>query len=366
VTGGDEAQAQSATHPSWWIYRGTGRVLDQAERDQRWPEPPHWRDFRGGPDERPPPQDDRDVDRRLGAVTVSDHVDDHEVNMVNAALYLRRPLLVTGRPGSGKSSLAYKIARELRLGRVLRWPITTRTTLRSGLYDYDAIGRVQAASQRRASTAPANGGPAGGSDPDHHGEPPIGDFVHLGPLGTALLPYRLPRVLLIDELDKSDIDLPNDLLNVFEDGEFEIPELVRVRARTPEVAVHTADPGGAATVRAGRVACHAFPVVVISSNGERDFPPAFLRRCLQLELPDPDADKLAQMVAAHFPAGSTGIEQLLHAYLDRRERVGGLAADQLLNAVQLATSGAFTAEDRDDWDALLDAVWHRLSPAAPS
>jgi len=67
--------------------------------------------------------------------------------MVNAALYLRRPLLITGKPGTGKSSLAYAVAHELKLGEVLYWPITTRTTLKDGLYSYDAIGRLQEVKQ---------------------------------------------------------------------------------------------------------------------------------------------------------------------------------------------------------------------------
>lgn len=75
--------------------------------------------------------------------------------MVNAALLLRRPLLVSGRPGTGKSSLAYRISRELRLGRVLRWHITSRTTLQQGLYEYDAIGRVQDTAAQRAAEGKA-------------------------------------------------------------------------------------------------------------------------------------------------------------------------------------------------------------------
>ena len=126
--------------------------------------------------------------------------------MVNTALFLRRPLLITGKPGSGKSTLAHSVAYELNLGPVLRWPITTRSTLQDGLYRYDAIARLHEASLRG-------------------GTPKIGPFVQLGPLGTAMVPTRWPRVLLIDEIDKSDIDLPNDLLNIFEEGEFEIPEL---------------------------------------------------------------------------------------------------------------------------------------------
>lgn len=191
--------------------------------------------------------------------------------------------------------------------------------------------------------------------------PPIGDFVHLGPLGTALLPYARPRVLLVDELDKSDMDLPNDLLNVFEDGMFTVPELVRVQNRTPEVVVRTDDPGRTATVRGGRVLCREFPVVVITSNGEREFPPAFLRRCLRLELPEPDAEQLADMVAAHFPdARSARTSRLIDEFMLRSAREGGLAADQLLNAVHLVTSGTFDPED-GAWEKLLDALWRRLS-----
>jgi MoxR-like ATPase len=270
--------------------------------------------------------------------------------MVNAALYLRRPLLVTGRPGTGKSSLAYLIATELGLGPVLRWAITSRTTLNDGLYLYDAIGRVQAAGARPGE------------------EQDIGDFVHLGPLGTALLPYELPRVLLVDELDKGDIDLPNDLLNVFEEGEYQISELVRIAKQQPEVTVLTNDKHGSALVRGGWVQCQAFPVVIITSNGEREFPPAFLRRCLQLQLSPPSFEQLGAMVAAQF--GSTeqvDVSRLITDFLERSEAVGGLAADQLLNAVhmamELATSGAYQPDE--DWNELIRAIWHPLSSMEP-
>src|SRR5262249_15364466 len=145
-----------------------------------------------------------------------------ELEMINAALYLRRPLLVTGSPGAGKSTLAHSVAAELGLGRVLRWPIVSRTRLVDGLYHYDAIARLQDVQVAAHSRA-------GGVDPTTD----IGSYVRLGPLGTALLPSDTPRVLLIDELDKSDIDLPNDLLNVLEEGEFSIPELERIADRLP-------------------------------------------------------------------------------------------------------------------------------------
>ncbi|MBL7499772.1 AAA family ATPase [Frankia sp. CNm7] len=356
----------SGQRESWWLFQGTGLPLEPAERDRRWPAPPPWRNFGGGPDLPPPPPDDQETERRLGAVA-SGLFDSSQISVINAALFLRRPLLVTGRPGSGKSSLAYLIARELRLGRVLRWPITSRTAVRSGLYEYDAIGRAQATVQLGNAVAARSNAPdlAAQGPPDSRAAdtmtgPPIGDFVHLGPLGTALLPRQQPRVLLIDEMDKSDFDLPNDLLNIFEDGEFFIPELARMRNQTVEIDVYTADPGGRAVIKDGTVRCHAFPVVIITSNGEREFPPAFLRRCTRLDLPDPDLDRLAALVAAHFPTEEPIHSDLVARFAQRREELGGLAADQLLNAAYLATSGA--RGDERAWNELLDAVWHRLSP----
>lgn len=360
--------------PEWWIYRGTGRPLSDVPPADLFPPAPPWRDFRGGPlpARDVPPADDGEAQRRLGSEShLSERdVDPHEVDMVNAALYLRRPLLVTGRPGTGKSSLAFRIARELRLGRVLRWPITSHTTLRSGQYGYDAIGRAVAAGtgQAMARWGRAVGSPAVDSpavaDPAGQ-EPPIGEFVRLGPLGTAFLPSRLPRVLLIDELDKSEADLPNDLLSIFEDGEFTIPELERIRNRSSAVDVFTDDPETMATIVDGRVRCHAFPMIVITSNGERDFPPAFLRRCLQLETRPPNADQLAAMVTAHLvDADGAHRLRLVQEFVDRSAASGGLPADKLLDAVYLATSGAYRENDVS-WPRLVNALWRQLTSSGP-
>ncbi|MGD1225650.1 hypothetical protein AB9Q10_45360, partial [Streptomyces krungchingensis] len=93
----------------------------------------------------------------------------------------------------------------------------------------------------------------------------------------------------IDEIDKSDLDLPNDLLNILEEGEYEIPELVRAARHTPAAEVMIAGTDDRVPVLRGRVRCRAFPFVVLTSNGEREFPPVFLRRCVRLcgEAPPP-------------------------------------------------------------------------------
>jgi MoxR-like ATPase len=311
----------------WRIYRGVGQPHGGM---QRLPEPPPWRDFTPrGPGAGP---EDPSTARRLGVRRrmVENYAPrPAEVDAVNAALYLRRPLLVTGNPGTGKSTLAYAVAHELGLGRVLRWPIVSRTTLQDGLYRYDAIGRLQDVQLERAQGAASGAAAASG----------IGSYIRLGPLGTALLSAELPRVLLIDELDKSDLDLPNDLLNTLEEGEFAIPELERIADREPVVEVLT-DDGRRVEVHGGRVACTAFPVIVMTSNGERDFPAPLLRRCIQLELEPPGEEQLTAMVAAHL--GDEGVStgrDLIDRFLDR-EPGEVVAADQLLNALFLTQHAA--------------------------
>ncbi|MEU1045536.1 AAA family ATPase [Streptomyces sp. NPDC005897] len=333
----------------WRIYRGVGQPHDGV---RRLPEPPPWRDFTRAQDGAPTGSQDPSGARRLGVRRR--RAENYaprpaEVDAVNAALYLRRPLLVTGNPGTGKSTLAYAVAHELKLGRVLRWPIVSRTTLQDGLYRYDAIGRLQDVQLERARGTAASGSEAddrSGADAGDTGgtgdtgedaadrDPGIGAYIRLGPLGTALLPSELPRVLLIDELDKSDLDLPNDLLNTLEEGEFAIPELERVADRQPVVEVLSHDSGRVA-VHGGRIACTNFPLIVLTSNGERDFPAPLLRRCVQLELEPPGEEQLTAMVEAHL--GEEGVaagQDLIGRFLDR-EPGEVMAADQLLNALFL-------------------------------
>jgi hypothetical protein len=208
---------ETTSRVDWHVYRGTGRpgVV------KKLPDPPPWRRFDGEPVCPAPAEDRGDTDRRIGGVPGVVWIPSpHEVAMVNAAIYLRRPLLVTGKPGTGKSSLTYL----------------------------------------------------------------VGHDVGLGPV---LLPYERPRVLLIDELNKSDVALPNGRLNV-----------------------------------------------------------------------------LGAMVAAQF-GDTDGVDtsRLIAEFLARSEETGGLASDQLLNAVhlalELATSGAYQPDE--DWQNLLEAIWHPLT-----
>ncbi len=309
MAGGMESSRQDRL-----IYRGDGKPHDGI---RELPEPPPWRRF----------------DSRHGRSDAGPayQIGPAEIDIINIALHLRRPLLITGKAGTGKTSLAGSIAYELGLGPVLKWFITSRSSLADGLYSYDALGYFQAV-----------GAPAGqnGTVVD------IGRYIRLGPLGTALLPGEKPRVLLIDELEKSDIDLPAELLTIFDEGQYSISELERLPSNHPGVEVLTADHGERAQIHSGRVACQAFPIVVITSNGERELPFSFLRRCVLLELKQPGKEKMAAIVRAHLgPDALERSKPFMEKYSENLDR-GDIATDQFLNAIYLVALGQQPPEEQ--------------------
>ncbi|WP_300115931.1 MoxR family ATPase [Sphingobium sp.] len=182
---------------------------------------------------------------------------------VNAAVLLRRPLLVKGEPGTGKTVLAQEIAQALDAP-LIEWNVKSTTKAHQGLYEYDAVARLR-------------DGQLG--DPRVHD---ISNYIRKGKLWEAFTSPRLP-VLLIDEIDKADIEFPNDLLQ----------ELDRM-------AFHVYETGET-------IAAAERPVVVITSNNEKELPDAFLRRCFFHYIKFPDRETMEKIVEVHFP----GIQKIL-------------------------------------------------------
>jgi MoxR-like ATPase len=182
---------------------------------------------------------------------------------VNAAVTLRRPLLVKGEPGTGKTILAHEIAAAIGAP-LIEWHVKSTTKAHQGLYEYDAVARLRDGQL--------------GDERVHD----ISNYIRKGKLWEAFTSPRLP-VLLIDEIDKADIEFPNDLLQELDRMEFHVYE-----TRETVAAVER-------------------PIVIITSNNEKELPDAFLRRCFFHYIKFPDRETMQAIIDVHFP----GIQKLL-------------------------------------------------------
>lgn len=201
---------------------------------------------------------------------------------VNLAIDLGRPLLVEGEPGCGKTMLAYSIASEKGLGDPIKISVKSTSRARDLLYFFDGLGRLQDAQGLDTMVKPRY------------------EYVSLGLLGKAIHD-QIPCLVLIDEIDKADIDFPNDLLDVLDTFTFEIEYLADV---SPEVIKQREEKHKFGY----RVHPHkqVRPIVIITSNREKQLPEPFLRRCLYVHLEFPEAfDDLAEIVRMNITRGQT-------------------------------------------------------------
>ncbi len=233
------------------------------------------------------------------------YVATHDLKLaVNAALTLQRPLLIKGEPGTGKTMLAEEVARGLGMP-LLQWHIKSTTKAQQGLYEYDAVSRLR--DSQLGDERVKN----------------IDNYIVRGVLWQAFTANE-PVVLLIDEIDKADIEFPNDLLRELDRMEFYVYE-----TREMVKAVHR-------------------PLVIITSNNEKELPDAFLRRCFFHYIKFPDKETMQQIVDVHFPKLKQDLlAQALNVFFEVRD-VPGLkkkpSTSELLDWLKLLLAEDIPAE----------------------
>jgi MoxR-like ATPase len=223
---------------------------------------------------------------------------------VNAAVTLGRPLLIKGEPGTGKTMLAIEIARALQRS-LIQWHIKSTTKAQQGLYEYDAVARLRDSQLG-----------------DEHVND-IGHYIVKGKLWEAFESPTQP-VLLIDEIDKADIEFPNDLLQELDRMEFHVYETKQV------------------------ITAAQRPIIVITSNNEKELPDAFLRRCFFHYIRFPDRDTMTEIVNVHYPDLKKNLlREALEAFFEIRD-VPGLkkkpSTSELLDWIKLLVAEDIPAE----------------------
>jgi MoxR-like ATPase len=239
------------------------------------------------------------------------YISTRDLNLaVNASITLERPLLIKGEPGTGKTMLAFEVAEALEKD-IITWHIKSSTTAQQGLYEYDAVSRLRDSQlgDERVSD--------------------ISNYINKGKLWEAF-ESKKQVVLLIDEIDKADIEFPNDLLLELDMMEFYCYELKK-------------------TVKAKHR-----PIIIITSNNEKELPDAFLRRCFFHYISFPERETLKSIVKVHYPKLENKlIENAMNVFYDLRE-IDGLkkkpSTSELIDWIKLLIVGKVTESELGDVD----------------